>query len=467
VKKIIACVQVQNDADIIESLCRYYCSFCDGILVTDDMSTDNTPDIIKSLAEEGLPVLITDKKDIDLGLGRPNARWQQLHLAVDRCGAELILTRDADEFLVCADGGNPRPVLTSLDEKIEYHIIRRNYICPQEIQDDTLFFPSAIDKYTELLSQKAIIHRFLLKEKKAWPVAGVHSFFYADDQPIIADMKTLCYNHYPIRGVYQFMLKIMLGRVHYLTYPYYDGDRHYNMAWHWKVFYDEIKKNSTISQEMLERFSQYTASTVPGDNTGPLMESAFDTSFCHDKLKLRYTKYGSGKDYFLQILATQLEKNLLRMPSWRSTAERKVAGEQLGQANETIHNLNAYIETLNKNVLPVRACTFYFDTGKDFNEEETVHFQHEKGENVFYNKVILPENIKAVRFDPVEGCGCFLQDLNILDNDGKNIDYEIINGFRSENNGIVFTNTDPQILISINETKIKELTVQCSIWLFS
>lgn len=465
-KKIIACVQVQNDADIIESLCRYYCSFCDGILVTDDMSTDNTPDIIKSLAEEGLPVLITDKKDIDLGLGRANARLQQYHLAIDRYDADLILPIDADEFLVCADGGNPRPVLESLDEMIEYHIMRRNYICPREIQDDTLFFPSATDKYTELLSPKAIIHRFLLKEKKAWPVAGSHSFNYPGDQPNIVDMKILCYNHYPIRGVYQFMLKIMLGRLQYLMYPYYDGDRHYNIAWHWKVFYDEIKKHSTISQEMLERYSQYNASSVPNDNSGQLMERAFDTSFCHDKLKLRYTKYDSGKDYFLQILAAQLEKNLLRMPSWRSTAERKVAGEQLGQANETIHNLNAYIEILNKNASPVRSCTFYFDTGKNFNEEETVRFQHEKGKNFFTRKVVLPQNTKAVRFDPVEGCGCFLQDLNILDDAGKNIDYKIINGIRSENNGIVFTNDDPQILLTVNG-KVMEITVQCSIWLFN
>jgi hypothetical protein len=56
--------------------------------------------------------------------------------------------------------------------------------------------------------------------------------------------------------------------------------------------------------------------------------------------------------------------------------------------------------------------------------------------------------------------------LIISDDDGKNIEYKIINGIRSENNGIIFTATDPQILISINETKIKELIVKCSIWLF-
>jgi len=109
---------------------------------------------------------------------------------------------------------------------------------------------------------------------------------------------------------------------------------------------------------------------------------------------------------------------------------------------------------------------FYFDTGKDFNEEETVYFQYEKSKNLFYNKIILPQNIKSVRFDPVEGCGCFLQNLVIKTDNGEIVNYQIMNGFKSENDGIVFTNTDPQILININETNIKKITVSCNIWLF-
>jgi hypothetical protein len=111
--------------------------------------------------------------------------------------------------------------------------------------------------------------------------------------------------------------------------------------------------------------------------------------------------------------------------------------------------------------------TFYFDTGKDFNEQETIHFQHEKGKNFIHNKIILPKNIKSVRFDPVEGCGCFLQNLVIKSDNGEIVNYQIMNGFKSENDGIVFTNTDPQILININETANKKITVQCDIWLFN
>jgi hypothetical protein len=464
-KKIFACVQVQNEADIIESLCRYYCSFCDGILVTDNESSDSTRDISNSLVNEGLPVFVTDIKDIVLDRKIPIPSLRQCHSAIDYYGADIILPIDADEFLVNVDGGNPRAILESLDETVEYHIMRHNYVCPREFDYKT-FYPYSTAKYVDLLSPKTVMSKFLIKDKNAYPAPGKHSFCYDDFTPNIVDMKLLCYNHYPVRNTYQFMLKAILNWTLKLTLPYHqDADRRYGQSWHIKEFYEEIKKTGTLSQGTLERLSAYNMSFIPNDNNYKLLEKPFDTSFCYDKITLRYTRLYDNNN-FIKLLTTQLERNLRSMPSWRSVNERKMAAEHLGQANETIHNLNAYIETLNKNVLPVRACRFYFDTGKDFNEEETVHFQHEKGKNLFYNKVALPQNIKAVRFDPVEGCGCFLQDLIILDDAGKNIEYKILNGIRSENNGIVFTTTDPQILIGINKTKIKELTVQCNIWLF-
>jgi hypothetical protein len=308
-KKIFACVQVQNDADILESLCRYYCSFCDGILITDDMSSDNTMDILKALSDEGLPVFVTDNNNINSDQDWPNIRNQQFHLAIDTYNADVILPIDADEFLICSDGGNPRPVLESLDETIEDHIMRRNYVCPREIKDNTVFFPSTTDKYTNLLSPKTVMHRLLLKEKNAYPTQGCHSFCYADNPPDIMDMKMLCYNHYPFRSIYQFMIKIILGWMDVCA-------RHQPetfMPWHWKSFYEEIKKYGIISPEMLERFSIYNSTSIPDDNNYQLFEEIFDTSFCHDKLKLRYTIYNNENNVFLKVLTTQLEKNLLRM----------------------------------------------------------------------------------------------------------------------------------------------------------
>jgi hypothetical protein len=466
-KTIIAVVQVQNEADIIESLCRYYCCFCDGVIVTDDMSSDNTIEILNHLVEEGLPVYITDDESIDHGLGSINARYQQIHLAVDKYNADIILPIDADEFLVNTNSGNPRLILETLDEKIEYHIPWHNYKCPKENDNNTVFFPSITDKYVDPPFSKAIISRFLVKQKEAFPETGCHSFFYPKEQQVTIDLNELCYNHYPFRNVYHFMLKTILSWTVRLMCPYHDGSILFGQSFHWKTFYEDIKKYGIISQDMLDKYSTYIDFSFTDDKEYDFKESIFDSSFCNDKLQLRYTNYKNINNNFMKILTTQLEKNLRNMPSWRPALERKISGEALGQANTTINNLNKYIKTLEKNINQGKLfSTFYFDTGRGFNEEENVHFNHFRETKYSYNIVDVPQNTKAIRFDPVEGIGCYIEKLNIIYENNIPLDYQILNGFRSENNGIIFTNNDPQILLNLEEKNVKTIIVYYNIWFF-
>ncbi|MCL2763706.1 MAG: glycosyltransferase family 2 protein [Treponema sp.] len=466
-KKIIAVVQVQNEADIIESLCRYYCSFCDGIIVTDDISTDNTNDILKYLIEEGLPIYITNKNEIDHGLGNINARYQQLQLAVDKYDADIILPIDADEFLVCEMGGNPRNIIETMDEKIEYHIPWNNFICTKNINDNKIFFPLTTNKYVEPDFHKAIISKFLLKECMAFPEMGCHSFNYKEKRPVIIKMKELCYNHYPVRNKYQFMLKTIIGWTTRLLCPFHDGNYNYSMSSHWKEFFDEIKKHGIIKDEMLEHFSTYNNFTFSNNNNNYINERIFDISFCKEKINLHFTKYNEIESQFIKILTTQLENNIRNMPSWRSSLERKIAGEQLGQANEIINNLNNYIKILEMKMGPSKLYgTFYFDTGKGFNEDEKINFKHFIETKYLYNTVKLPQNTKSIRFDPVEGVGCYIQNLNILSDENIPVNYQILNGCKTDNKGILFTSKDPQILIDINQILIENLIVYCNIWFF-
>ena len=467
-KKIFVVTQVQNEADIIESFCRYYCSFCDGILVIDNMSSDNTFGILNSLADEGLPVFVKEIQNFGLNKKYPSPALQRINYAIEHHDADIILPIDGDEFLISANGGNPRAVLEGLDETIEYHIKRRNYVCPPEIKDNTVFYPCNTSKYAPLSSPKTVMSRFLIKDKNAFPSPGCHFFRYTEDCTEVKDSSELYYNHYPFRTAHQFMKKAVLKWINYLTYPYYDGSIHHRRGWHYKAFCEEIKKHGVISEKMLERCSVYTTTHIPDENNYTLLNESFDTSFCCDKLKLRYTDYDIHKSNFISMLITQLEKDMRNIPSWRPAMEREIAGEQLGQANATIHHLNTYIETLQKNTTsPFElAGTFYFDTGKNFNEEETVRFKYTHEEKQFYQEVILPQNTVAIRFDPVEGCGCFLQNLIITSGIGELLDYQILNGSKSENGGIVFTTTDPQILIDISNNDTKKIIIQCDIWFF-
>jgi hypothetical protein len=358
-KKIIACVKIQNESDIIESLCRYYCAFCDGIVVTDNMSSDNTRDILQAMVDEGLPVYITNSEEVDLGLPGVKVRQQQLLFAVDHFDADIILPIDADEFLFVKDGGNPRPILESLEETVEYHIKCYNYICPLPPADNTKFFPAYSDHYNIETGDfgKTVMSRYLIKEKKAYPVPGSHSFLYPNEPtpPAILNEDRLGYAHYAVRSETHLMTKAIPGWLNQLCWPGREMSIRYFYAWNWRRLYDELKTRGTISQELLEYYSlNYNNGNFLDKNSWlnakpediKTVTAPIDTFFCGDKLILRYTDYNANKKYVLQIILKQLEINLLNMPSWRTAMERDVANEQNAYANATIKSLNDYIAIL-------------------------------------------------------------------------------------------------------------------------
>lgn len=109
--------------------------------------------------------------------------------------------------------------------------------------------------------------------------------------------------------------------------------------------------------------------------------------------------------------------------------------------------------------------TFYFDTGRSFNEAEKIHFTIQNNENILLQEIQLPENTINVRFDPVENAACVLHELEIISPEGF-LDFSVCNGFEDGDKNIVFLNEDPQILIpgtkGINRIKIK-----CGLFAFS
>jgi hypothetical protein len=353
-KTIIACVKVQNESDIIESLCRYYCSFCDGITVIDNRSTDNTKDIVLSLIKEGLPVYLLD--DIDLRLPSVEIRTKQFHIAVDRYNADIVIPIDADEFLTSANGGNPRPILESLEENIEYSIQRHNYKCPKSLEDNTQFFPSYSNQYSVVKPiPKVLITRYLLKEKNARPYLGAHWLVFSGstEYPSKRELKELVYAHYGIRNESQLMTKIIPGWLLNACWPGRDYTWRVYLAWRWKKLYNELKTKGSISPEELELYSLLPDMSNFTDNEEAYktLTKEFDVSFCNNKLTLRYTDYSANKKYLMQIILKTLEENLMNLPSFRIPLEREIAQEQYLQNINTIDALSRQISALNKDVL--------------------------------------------------------------------------------------------------------------------
>lgn len=95
--KLIMTLLVKNEEEIIETNIRYHIAMgVDGVIVTDNGSTDKTVEILEKLKEEGLVLEI---------IHEPKQTYEQeiwvarmIKLAKEKYGATWVINADADEF---------------------------------------------------------------------------------------------------------------------------------------------------------------------------------------------------------------------------------------------------------------------------------------------------------------------------------------------------------------------------------
>ncbi|WP_418026664.1 glycosyltransferase [Paenibacillus sp. JJ1722] len=106
----------------------------------------------------------------------------------------------------------------------------------------------------------------------------------------------------------------------------------------------------------------------------------------------------------------------------------------------------------------------FFDTGKGFNEEESVELIGSLVHNEIRQKIVLPQNTRAVRFDPVENKACILKDINVISSEGV-LEFHPINGVIVEDY-VVFDNFDPQINVILLKDSTKWIEVKAAILVY-
>ncbi|HWB57901.1 MAG TPA: glycosyltransferase family 2 protein [Chthoniobacteraceae bacterium] len=95
--RCVAITCARNEADIIEPFVRHTLAFCDQVIVLDHGSTDATPEILRGLGGEGLPLHVT--RDESIGRMHVDHMNRLLRLAAEEFAADWILCLDADEFI--------------------------------------------------------------------------------------------------------------------------------------------------------------------------------------------------------------------------------------------------------------------------------------------------------------------------------------------------------------------------------
>ena len=455
-KKIFIISQVKNEADIIESFCRYNLTYSDGMLIRDNGSIDNTKKIIQNLINEGLPIYWID--DV-------KGKNKYAKKAIDEYGADLIIPLDADEFLYHIDGINPRETLEALREDVEYQVIWRTYIYEKEPDIKLGFMPNNFtqyrnpemenpDKYNR--HKKVIANKYLIQKKQAVFIMGCHFLLYPEEhrESVSSEIiKKLVFAHFPIRSKKQVIKKIVPGWI-YKRRTLIFMSRDTLDAYQIGVLFNEIKDEGDITSDRLKKHSIEYAMMMDSDKNDVVklvtrdeldkieeelgdnltLHDPMDVSFCADKLNLCYTSYSEDHKVFMRATLTEIDNTVTFLAS-ESDRKSKLLGKYL----------------------PSPMSCIYLDTGNGFNQEEVLAVPMFRHESYFEAAVNIPLNVRSIRFDPVEGFACILDNVQIVTNTGK-IEYMAMNGFAVDDI-YIFDNWDPQVFIDFNGRSISYLKI--------
>jgi Glycosyl transferase family 2 len=230
--RLAAVTTVRNECDIIESFVRHNAAFLDCLYILDHRSADATPVILRNLADEGLPVLLSRE---DRGIFYQSATMTRLiRHALDDYPWDFIIPLDSDEFLRVPDRATLEAALAGLDGTC---LGLSNVVTYVPIENDNL-------KETDVL--RRIVHRATTIPDIGCKIGKViipgelvghagfslnegHHGVTIDGRPVPERwLDVLSLAHFPVRSTDQFVLRTALCRLAW------SSRSDYNPAWGWQ-----------------------------------------------------------------------------------------------------------------------------------------------------------------------------------------------------------------------------------------
>lgn len=344
---ISAFCKVKDDADIIESYCRYHLSFMDSIVVWDDCSSDSTPEIVKCLATEGLAVEL-----IEIPKDAPHLRDYDLNALHDyalhvfnKYNADLVVPLDVDEFLFCEDGSNPREALERLDNAAEHRLFWRTSVYNRDPDDGNIFLPDYFDEYrdpdVERFS-KTLLSRYIVENCGGTLAAGKHGLLFPNDEirksVHVINNDLIRIAHFPIRSTNHAMVKTICVQLKTSTFLN-------AKPFQYKPIYEDIKSKGKPTPEQVRQFSLEYASK-PNRLTQPVntikqFRGALKADFLTEDIRLIYTNYRHSNylDQILSFFELLLEK--MKMDINTTNADLAEAKSALGTASQISEEIEA------------------------------------------------------------------------------------------------------------------------------
>lgn len=367
-KTYIMITKVKNEADIIEFFLRYHANIFDYIIVIDNGSIDGTYEIVNELIKEGLPIEIINEAYSDFDAFRFVNQYTKM-LAL-KYNADQIAFMDADEFLLCDDGSNPRKILDELCSNKVHYFYWKTYLYSE---DREIF---SFEHYSEYRDEKyetftkIIIPGAIVRDNDIVIEAGNHRCHMLNkDVDVLKEEYhlDLKFCHFPIRSSIQYKKQILLNLIDMIGNPMSQ-----NLTGnHWRILY----KNNNTDRLNLRDISLHYAFYDQCNSVCETIKSCFNVEVvCAD------------------LIENNLEKILLKHAELKALQIKQLKLENI----DNVKNKKKIIiwgtgEQAKKTIKKIPLC---------YEIQAYIDSDEQKEFDVFDGKVVVtPPNIRFIDFD--------------------------------------------------------------------
>jgi hypothetical protein len=211
--KLIMTLLIRDEDDILrENLLYHLNQGIDFFIVTDNLSVDNSPDILREFEKQGVLYLINEKNDT-----YEQAKWvtRMARLAKSKFNADWVINSDADEFWWPKDEGI-KNALGRIPEKYGIVSVPRYNFIPQidNVKQNLMFMVIRHVQSKNSLGlplPSKICHRGL---EDVEVQQGNHGILYPADLKVLPESPLEIF-HFPLRTYVQFENKIVKGGAAY------------------------------------------------------------------------------------------------------------------------------------------------------------------------------------------------------------------------------------------------------------
>ena len=254
--RLLGAAVVRNEADIVEAFVRHNLAVLDGIAIVDHGSIDATPDILRALADEGLPIFVA-RDDTPAFDQQPMLNRLVRHLFATSDVA-WVFPLDADEFLRTPSRTALEATLGAAGPVTNVTLDWFTYVPDCERCGDALACLRGARRVRDDRHgfRKVAVSRAFASDADLYVTKGQHRVESRKTPPqrrpaVILPPDALSIAHVPIRSARQFTQKVALGWLSLLGAP----ERERNESLHWREAFEYLGSGRPLTPGQLMAFA--------------------------------------------------------------------------------------------------------------------------------------------------------------------------------------------------------------------